>query len=64
MPSCQQNVVRKGLETYLGDEASLVLVKLWVRFVYQENFNRLLFLRKHAVGFFSSKYDQRPSSST
>ena len=56
--------MRKGLETYLGDEASLVLVKLWVRFVYQENFNRLLFLRKHAVGFFSSKYDQRPSSST
>ena len=63
MRSCQQKIVRKGLESYLRYEASLVLVKLWVSFVYQENFNRLLFLRKHAVGFFSSKYDQQPSSS-
>ena len=51
MPSCQQKFVRKGLESYLRDEASLVLVKLWVSFVYQENLNRLLFFKKTCSWF-------------
>ena len=51
MPSCQQKFVRNGLESYLRDEASLVLVKLWVSFVYQENLNRLLFFKKTCSWF-------------